>query len=239
MDYKFNALRKFLEEKKIEFSEKQEESFGIYYEKLVEVNKNINLTAITEFNEVEEKHFIDSVALASYIDINKIDSIIDIGTGAGFPGIPLKIVFPHLNVTLVDSLNKRIAFLNDTIDTLELRSITAIHGRAENLAHDKEYRESYDLCVSRAVANLSTLSELCIPFVKVGGYFISYKSSKIDEELESARKAISILGGNIEKMEKESLGNYELGRSFLFIKKEKETVGKYPRKTGTPAKKPL
>lgn len=226
-----------LKEIGVELTEKQVNQFLKYYEMLVEKNKVMNLTSITEFDEVIEKHFVDSLQIAQYVDLTQEVSIIDIGTGAGFPGIPLKIAFPEIKVTLLDSLNKRINFLNEVIDELGLEKITALHGRAEDYGKNGTYREQFDYCVSRAVANMSSLSEYCLPFVKVGGSFIPYKSGNIDEELEQAKKAVFLLGGKIEKVEKFALS--EAQRSFVFIKKEKNTSKKYPRKAGLPTKEPL
>ena len=223
----------------IELNEKQVEQFIKFYEILVEWNKVMNLTGITEYGEVVEKHFVDSLSLVKMIDINKCEKVIDIGTGAGFPGIPLKIAFPHLKITLLDSLNKRIKFLNTVIDELGLEDIKTIHGRAEDFAKQEEYREKYDLCVSRAVANLSTLSEYCLPYVSVDGMFISYKSGEIDEELKNSQKAIQILGGKIENSIKFELPGTDIGRSFVKISKIKNTAKKYPRKAGLPSKEPL
>lgn len=223
----------------IALSERQKEQFLKYYEMLVERNKVMNLTAITEYEEVLDKHFVDSLSLIKALCVENVDSVIDIGTGAGFPGIPLKIAYPHLKVTLLDSLNKRINFLNDVVEALELDGIETIHGRAEDFAKQKDYREQYDLCVSRAVANLSTLSEYCLPYVKVEGYFVPYKSGEIDEELKNSANAIKILGGELEKVVKFNLPGTDIGRSFVKIKKVKSTQKKYPRKAGLPSKEPL
>ena len=237
MEYNFKPLVEELEKLSVNLSEKQIKQFQIYYEMLIEKNKVMNLTAITEFDEVLEKHFLDSISLIRAKNLNQTISVLDLGTGAGFPGIPLKIVFPELKVTLADSLNKRVLFLQEVIDTLELKDIEAIHGRAEDLARDKKYREQFDLCVSRAVANLSTLTEYCIPFVKVDGEFISYKSGDCEEEVTSAKSAIFLLGGKVKEIIKFELG--ESGRSFIVIGKVKGTPKTYPRKAGTPSKKPL
>lgn len=225
----------------IVLSDEQIEQFQIYYEMLIETNKVMNLTAITQLDEVITKHFLDSIALAKvYQNIkNKELKIIDLGTGAGFPGIPLKIAFPQLQVTLMDSLNKRVKFLNSVIDELSLVNIEAIHGRAEEMARKTEYRQQYDLCVSRAVANLSTLTEYCLPFVKVDGMFISYKSSDIEDELNLSLNAIKILGGKLTEVKKLSLPESDIERSFVMIKKIKNTPKTYPRKPGTASKEPI
>lgn len=239
MSYDFTKFRNILEKWKIPFSGLQQEQLSIYYEMLVEKNKVMNLTAITEFKDVLEKHFLDSIAVACYVNLTDQLSLIDLGTGAGFPGMPLKIMFPNLKFTLADSLNKRIVFLNEVINELKLEGITTIHGRAEDLASDKNYRERYDYCVSRAVANLSTLSEYCLPFVKVGGTFISYKSGEIEEELSAAKKAIFLLGGQMRKVIPFQLEGTDISRSFVMIEKVKKTPRAYPRKSGIPSKKPL
>ena len=237
VEYNFEKFLEEINKISIELTEKQLEQFRIYYEMLVEKNKVMNLTGITEWDEVLEKHFLDSISLIRAIELDKELTVMDMGTGAGFPGIPLKIAFPKLKVTLADSLNKRVKFLQEVIDALELENIEAVHGRAEDLARDKNYRERYDLSVSRAVANLSTLSEYCLPFVKVGGVFVSYKSGECDEEVKSSKHAISVLGGEIKDTIKFELG--ESGRSFIVIEKIKNTSKVYPRKAGTPSKNPL
>ena len=206
---------------------------------LIEKNKVMNLTAITEPEEVIDKHFVDSLAINKIVDLKNVKSVIDIGTGAGFPGIPLKIAFPWLQITLLDSLNKRIKFLDEVVDALRLEQIKCIHGRSEDIARQEEHREKYDLCVSRAVANLSTLSELCIPFVKKGGEFISYKAANSQEEIEQAGNAIGKLGGRLAGVQELILPDTDMERIFVCIKKEKNTGKKYPRKAGTPGKEPL
>jgi len=236
---------KSLKELNIELSERQIEKFDEYFHILVEGNEVMNLTTITDYDEVLLKHYIDSLAVNKAIDevdnwnLNKKIKVIDIGTGAGFPGIPLKIVYDNLEVVLLDSLNKKVKFLDEVIKKLELLNITAIHGRAEDFAKDPSYRETFDLCVSRAVSNLATLSEYCLPYVKVGGAFISYKSGEIEEELKASEKAIKMLGGNILKVEKMTLPGSTIERSFVVIEKVKNTIGIYPRKSGLPAKEPL
>lgn len=239
MNYNLEKFKNGLQQLHIALSEKQMEQFLQYYELLVEKNKVMNLTAITEFDEVVEKHFLDSVSLTQQLDLHQPLKVLDLGTGAGFPGIPLKIVFPELEITLMDSLNKRVLFLQDVISSLQLENIEAVHGRAEEAARNKKYRESFDLCVSRAVAYISTLSEYCLPFVKIGGSFISYKSSTIEDELEDGKKGIAILGGKVKDVYKFTLPDSELQRSFVIIEKEKKTPKAYPRKAGTPSKEPL
>lgn len=237
MNYNTDTFKCELEKLGISISEEQREQFISYYEMLIEKNKVMNLTAITDFDEVIEKHFIDSLNLFRFADLKADKTIIDMGTGAGFPGIPLKIAFPNLKITLADSLNKRILFLNDVISELGLTDIDTVHGRAEDLAKDKIYRENYDICVSRAVANLSTLSEYCLPFVKIGGQFISYKSGDCDEEINNAKSAIFLLGGRLNQIQKFEMNDNS--RSFVIIDKVNGTSKQYPRKAGLPSKKPL
>ena len=223
----------------IELSENQLNAFQKYYEMLVEKNKVMNLTAITDYQEVLTKHFLDSLTLVKVIDISKIDSVIDVGTGGGFPGVPLKIAFPHLKITLLDSLNKRVNWLNELIKELELKDILAIHGRAEEYGQNPKYREQYDLCVSRAVANLSTLTEYCVPFVKRDGYFVSYKAATANEELKEAARAIEVLGGKLDNVCSFNLENTDMERNLIKIKKIENTSKKYPRKAGLPSKEPI
>lgn len=226
----------------VELSERQMWQFCRYYELLIERNKVMNLTAITELSDVVTKHFVDSLLVVKAMDDirKRVLSCIDVGTGAGFPGIPLKIAFPDLKITLLDSLNKRVGFLNDVIGELELSGITAIHGRAEDYGRDAAHREQYDLCVSRAVANLATLSEYCLPFVKIGGTFIPYKSGKIEEELIQGKTAVRKLGGELEQVIVLKLpGPEDVERTFVSVKKTMKTGNVFPRKAGLPSKEPL
>ncbi|MDD4371618.1 MAG: 16S rRNA (guanine(527)-N(7))-methyltransferase RsmG [Anaerostipes sp.] len=223
----------------IELTNNQLNQFETYFHMIIEKNKVMNLTTITEKDEVIDKHFVDSLAFVKSNIKFENQRILDIGTGAGFPGIPLKIAFPDLEVVLLDSLNKRIIFLNEVIDKLGLKNITAIHGRAEDYAKQKEYREGFDIVVSRAVANMSTLSEYCIPYVKLNGYFMPYKSGNIENELNQAKKAIKILGGKIQDKILFNLPETDMERSLIEIKKEKTTPKRFPRKAGLPSKEPI
>lgn len=234
-----NKFESQLNELEIELNDVQKQQFHKYYELLTEWNKVMNLTGITEYDEVNEKHFVDSLAIVKAVDLNDVNTVIDIGTGAGFPGIPLKIVFPHLHVVLLDSLNKRVKFLDAVLEELGLQDISTLHGRAEDYARKEEYREKFDLCVSRAVANLATLSEYCIPYIRVGGIFISYKSGNIEEELNASKRAVTVLGGSLEDTVKFQLPGTEIGRAFVKVRKKKSTAKKYPRKAGMPGKEPI
>ena len=233
-----DIFEKILSEWNIDISDKQLELFERYYDLLVSWNDKINLTSLTEREDVFVKHFADSLAVLKYTDLSG-RSLLDIGTGAGFPGVPLKIMCPECSITLADSLNKRIKFLDVLIGELDLQGISAVHGRAEDLAFDDRLREGFDVVTSRAVANLSTLSEYCLPFVNINGTFVSYKSGMVDEELSCAGNAIDTLGGKINRVEKYSIPFTEYDRSICFIDKIRSTDRKYPRKAGTPSKKPL
>lgn len=239
MSYDTTQFEKDLDALGVTLTKEQIDQFLKYYELLVEWNGFMNLTAITDYDEVMKKHFVDSLSLIKTYDVSKKVKVIDVGTGAGFPGIALKIAYPNLQVTLLDSLNKRINFLNEVILQLGLTGVETVHGRAEDFAKPDKLRGKFDLCVSRAVANLSTLSEYCLPFVKVGGEFISYKSEKINEEMAVAQKAINILGGKFDRSEEFTLPDSDIYRNLVVIKKVKETPKKYPRKAGLPAKEPI
>lgn len=229
-------FKKLCNEIQIELTEIQIEKFLRYKDLLVEKNKCINLTAITEDKEIILKHFVDSLTINKFLDKNV--KMIDVGTGAGFPGIPIKILREDVDVTLLDSLNKRVNFLNEVIDDLKLQKIEAIHGRAEDIAHKLEYREKFDVVTARAVANLATLSELCLPFVKQNGKFICMKGSSV-EEIDEAKKALEVLGGNIVSVDKFLLPDSDIERNIVVIEKVKSTPNKFPRKAGTPAKEPI
>ena len=239
MNYDTAQFLKDASELGVELEQDQVKQFLIYYEMLTEWNQMMNLTAITEYNAVMKKHFIDSISLCKAVDLSREISCIDVGTGAGFPGLALKIAYPKLRMTLLDSLNKRILFLNELIERLCLSGVETIHGRAEDFAKKDQLREKFDLSVSRAVANLSTLSEYCLPFVKKEGYFVAYKSEKIAEETEAAKKAVFILGGEIKEQVSFTLPDSDTERNLIVIKKRRETPGKYPRRAGLPVKEPL
>ena len=239
MEYNLDSFKEGLSDLNISLSEEQLAQFLKYYGLLIEKNRVMNLTAITDFEEVIQKHFLDSLSLVKVVAEKPAGRILDMGTGAGFPGIPIKIAFPDCSITLVDSVNKKIGFIQEAVQELGLHNVEAIHGRVEDLGHDVSYREQYDLVVSRAVAALPVLVEYCMPFVKIGGAFLSYKSVKVDEELSAGKKAIQVLGGRLEKDMRFQLPGTEIERAFLLIKKEKPCPKKYPRKAGTPAKMPI
>lgn len=230
-------FEKYLAKMNISLLKEQYGQFYAYMELLIEWNEKMNLTAITDPKEIILKHFVDSLTIAKYVEEGK--SIIDMGTGAGFPGIPIKIYRKDVKVVLADSLNKRIKFLDEVIDKLKLENVETIHCRAEELGKNKQYREKFDYATSRAVANLSTLSEYLMPFVKLNGKCIFMKTIEVEEELEKAKKAIKTLGGKVEKVDKFEIPESDLGRSIIIVKKEKITPSKFPRKAGTPAKEPL
>ena len=239
---RMEKLRLLAKELEIDLSDDQLGLFDDFYDRLVEKNKVMNLTAITELDDVIVKHFLDSISLVKAVDLTGQDTcerILDIGTGAGFPGIPLRITFPHHRYVLADSLNKRIKFIEEYIDDHQFDNIETVHGRAEDLARMELYREKFDLCVSRAVANLSSLSEYALPFVRTGGSFVSYKAGGAGQEIADAEKAIRMLGGRIEKKITFVLPHTDLERMLVVIRKEKPTPKRYPRKAGTPSREPL
>lgn len=223
----------------IDLTDKQINQFIEYKNMLIEWNKKFNLTAITDEKEIILKHFIDCLAISEGADLSRNKKIIDVGTGAGFPGVPIKIAFPEVQITLLDSLNKRITFLEELSKKLELDNVKCIHSRAEDGGNNNEFRETFDLCISRAVANLSALCEYCLPFVKVGGSFISMKGPDVLEELNSAKNAISILGGNIIEVKTVNIPETDIIHSLVIIKKVKPTPTKYPRKAGKVKKEPI
>lgn len=232
-----NQIKEYAKEIDILLNQEQINQFYLYMQILLEWNEKINLTAITKPEEIILKHFVDSITIAKYLKSNA--KIIDVGTGAGFPGIPIKIIREDIQVTLLDSLNKRINFLNEIIEKLELVQIQTIHNRAEEAGKSKKYRENFDIATSRAVANLSTLAEYLLPFVKQGGQVIAMKGATIEEELEASQKAIKVLGGKIKKIDTFCLPKSDIDRNVIILQKEKTTPAKYPRKPGTPAKEPI
>jgi 16S rRNA (guanine527-N7)-methyltransferase len=234
-----NEFHSMLEEKGISLSPQQLTQFERYYELLVEWNEKMNLTAITEKEDVYLKHFYDSISAAFYVDFTQVTTLCDVGAGAGFPSIPLKICYPHLHISIVDSLNKRITFLNHLSDELGLENTNFYHDRAETFGKNKDHREKYDMVTARAVARMSVLSELCLPLVKKGSLFVAMKASNVKEELSNAKKAIGMLGGQTDKMYSFFLPEEESERNIVKIDKVKETPNKYPRKPGTPNKLPL
>jgi len=223
----------------LEFNEKKYAEFMRYKDLIKEWNEKINLTAIKEDEEIVKKHFIDSMKVFEFDQLKNAKNIIDIGTGGGFPGIPMKIIKPEINIVLLDSLNKRIKFLDEVIKDLQLENIKAIHGRAEDYAQEVQYREKFDIAVSRAVANLTVLSEFCIPYVKVGGYFVAMKGPAVEEEIKLSKNAIRMLGGKIEHIKKVQIEDSDLNHNLVIIKKIAGTNKKYPRKAGMVTRSPL
>lgn len=232
-------LQTALEQLNIPYTEETLEKYRLYMEGIIEWNEKVNLTSITDKDEFIKLHFIDSIMSVPTEEFQNAKKIIDVGTGGGFPGIPLALAAPDKEFVLMDSLNKRIKIINQLCEDIGITNVTAVHARAEELAKNKAHRQKYDLCVSRAVANLSTLSEYCLPFIKQGGWFLSYKGPDTDKELTDAKKAIKILGGQIDREELASLESSGLEHKIIFIKKVKDTPAKYPRKAGTPSKDPL
>ncbi|WP_040214760.1 16S rRNA (guanine(527)-N(7))-methyltransferase RsmG [Clostridium polynesiense] len=235
----YDIMKRAALEVSLDFSEEMYHKFMVYMKLLKEWNEKINLTAITEEEEIIKKHFIDSIKAFKAEPFKECSSLIDVGSGAGFPGLPIAIVKPEINIVLLDSLNKRVNFLNTVISVLELKNIKAIHGRAEEEARKKEHREKYDIATSRAVANMSVLSEFCLPFVKNKGYFIPLKGPAVEEELEAGEKAIKILGGELKEIIKVEIEESDMAHNLVVVKKIKSTPSVYPRKAGSISKKPL
>lgn len=235
----FDILKEACFNEGLDFDETKYNQFMKYKEMIKEWNEKINLTAITEDDEIVKKHFIDSIKAFEFTSLKKSKKIIDVGTGAGLPGIPIKIVSPEIEVVLLDSLNKRVIFLNEVIKALDLKGITAVHGRAEDFARENSYREKFDVAVSRAVANMAVLSELCLPYVKVDGHFIALKGPAVEEEIKDGNKAVTTLGGKIENIIEVVVEGSDLNHNLVVVKKVKETPKVYPRKAGTAAKKPI
>lgn len=235
----FDIIKTECENIGLEINEEKYNKFIQYKDLMKEWNKKVNLTAITDDKEIVIKHFVDSIKAFEFENLNSAVKIIDVGTGAGLPGIPIKIINDNAKVVLLDSLQKRINFLNEVITTLELEGIKTVHGRAEDFGTDLNYREKFDVAISRAVANMAVLSEFCLPFVKKNGYFVALKGPAVQEELDEAKKAISILGGKIEKVIKVDFENSDLDHNLVIIKKIKNTPKQYPRRAGTVTKKPI
>ena len=235
----FNLLNTACINEGLSFDEEKYNKLMKYKDMIKEWNEKINLTAITEDEEIVKKHFIDSIKAFRFSKLNDAKRIIDIGTGAGFPGIPIKVIKPEIEVVLLDSLNKRVNFLNEVINELNLKNITAIHGRAEDFARETNYREKFDIAVSRAVANMAVLSELCIPYVKLNGYFVALKGPAVENEIKEGNKAVTTLGGTVEEIIKVEVEDTDLNHNLVVVKKIKETSKTYPRKAGTASKKPI
>lgn len=228
-----------LKQLNVEVTEAMLQKFQSYFELLIDWNTRINLTSIVEEDEVIVKHFLDSLLIVKAYDVSKVKSILDVGTGAGFPGIPLKIIYPHIQLVLLDSVNKKVKFLEEVCIKLDLQNVKCLHGRAEDYSKNGDHREYFDLVVSRAVSNLSTLSEYCIPFTKLGGYFIAYKSSDYELEVEDALYAMQELGGKLEQIVPLRIPMSDITRTYVLVGKSSKTPAHYPRKAGLPAKNPL
>ena len=234
-----NTLKKSFEAMNIENRQELIEKFRIYMEGVLEWNEKVNLTTITDPDEFVIKHFIDSIICANYPEYVNAAKIIDVGTGAGFPGIPLSIISPEKEFILIDSLNKRLKIIDELCQRADIKNVVTLHARAEELAKNKAYRERYDLCVSRAVANMSVLAEYCLPFIKVGGFLMAYKGPEAENEVKEAEHALSLLGGKAEEIRNGNLKEFGIEHKVVVIKKVKNTPSKFPRKAGTPAKEPL
>ena len=234
-----NQLKMALEQLKIETSSEMLNTFQLYMEGILEWNDKINLTAITDKDEFVRKHYIDSLLCYEFNEVQSADKIIDVGTGAGFPGVPLAIVFPEKQFVLMDSLKKRLNVVDELCKKLGINNVTILHGRAEDLARDKKHREKYDLCVARAVANTAVLAEYALPFIKVGGSLLAYKGSDFKKELDEGQKAINLMGGKLAGERSVAIENLGLNHKIIIINKIKNTPMQYPRKAGTPSKEPL
>ena len=232
-------LIKILKEYDIELTREQTEQYAEYLDQILEYNQHITLTSITDRDEFIKKHYADSILGAMNDEFMAGEKIIDVGTGAGFPGVPLAILFPDKEFVLLDSLNKRLKIVNEICKSIGINNVRVLHTRAEDAGRNREYREQFDICISRAVADLSVLSELCLPFVREGGCFLSYKGSNYEEELKGAAKAIRVLGGKTSKVESVSRSDTEFDHNIIFIEKIKNTPAQYPRKAGTPSKNPI
>ena len=234
-----NPLKKTLEAMNIENSQELIEKFRIYMEGVLEWNEKVNLTTITDPDEFAIKHFADSIICANYPEYINAAKIIDVGTGAGFPGIPLSIISPEKEFILMDSLNKRLKIIDELCQRADIKNVVTLHARAEELAKNKAHRERYDLCVSRAVANMAVLAEYCLPFIKVGGFLMAYKGPEAENEVREAEHALSLLGGRAEEIRNGNLKEFGIDHKVVVIKKVSNTPSKYPRKPGTPTKEPL
>jgi 16S rRNA (guanine527-N7)-methyltransferase len=232
-------LENAFEQLNISVSNKTVLKFEKYMKLILEWNQKVNLTAITEESDFINKHFIDSILCADFAELKNAKTIIDVGTGAGFPGVPLALVFPEKQFLLIDSVGKKLKVLKEILNNLEISNVELLHTRAEDLAHKEEYREKFDLCVSRAVANLAALTEYCLPFISIGGTFISYKGPGVSEELKESASAIKLLGGDAGEIRKINLEGFGLDHNMIVIKKKRKTPEKYPRKAGMPSKEPI